>query len=433
MSMYKELAKAGTWLNEGFLYIDNPIGVALFPKDGFKTKTNPAVWITVFLVVIVALNFCQVKLYGESEVIFASMKIALIIGLIIAGLVVDLGGGPKGDRIGFRYWRTPGAFNDYLVPGNTGKFLAFWSSLISAAFSYGNIQVVALSGTETANPRKIIPDATKKTFFRVFFFYVLSILIVGMIVPYTSEALSSSTGTAASSPFVIAFKAAGIKVLPSIINAVVCTSAISSGSACIFLASRTLYGLAADGHAPKIFLRCNRQGTPFLAVALSVLPSPLVYMVVSNKAALVFSWFVNITTVAGLIGWVIIQITYLRFYYALLRQGISRDALPYQSPFQPYVAWITGFIVFLVIFFSGYAVFFPGNFTASGFLTYYINIAIFVALYVFFKIFLKSKIIPLESINFDAEFESIRRWRESSESMDDPNMGVVRKLWDKIF
>lgn len=110
------------------------------------------------------------------------MKILLIIGLIIAGLVVDLGGGPNGDRIGFRYWKTPGAFNEYLVGGNTGRFLAFWSSLISAAFSYGNIQVVALSGTETANPRKIIPDATRKTFYRVFFFYVLSIFIVGMIV-----------------------------------------------------------------------------------------------------------------------------------------------------------------------------------------------------------------------------------------------------------
>jgi amino acid transporter len=124
-------------------------------------------------------------------------------------------------------------------------------------------------------------------------------------------------------------------------------------------------------------MRCNRQGTPFYAVALSVLPSPLVYMIVSNKASAVFSWFVNITTVAGLIGWVIIQVTYLRFYYALARQGIPRDALPYKSPFQPYVAWITGCIIFLVILFSGYAVFFPGNFTASGFLTYYINIAIF--------------------------------------------------------
>jgi amino acid transporter len=110
------------------------------------------------------------------------MKILLIIGLILAGLVVDLGGGPKGERLGFHYWNTPGAFNEHLVGGSTGRFLAFWSSLISAAFSYGNIQVVALSGTETSNPRKIIPDATKKTFYRVFFFYVLSILIVGMIV-----------------------------------------------------------------------------------------------------------------------------------------------------------------------------------------------------------------------------------------------------------
>ena len=110
------------------------------------------------------------------------MKIALIIGLILAGIVVDLGGGPDHDRIGFRYWRNPGAFNNYLVDGNTGKFLAFWSSLISAAFSYGNIQVVALSGTETQNPRKIIPEATKKTFYRVFFFYVLSIFVVGLLV-----------------------------------------------------------------------------------------------------------------------------------------------------------------------------------------------------------------------------------------------------------
>lgn len=234
--------------------------------------------------------------------------------------------------------------------------------------------------------------------------------------PYDSEALSVSTGTAASSPFVIAFQAAGIKVLPSIINAVVCTSAISSGSACIFLASRTLYGLSADGHAPKIFMKCNRLGTPWYAVGLSVLPSPLVYMVVSNQASIVFGWFVNITTVAGLIGWVVIEVTYLRFFYALKKQGISRDgerflrapdlaitntfvALPYKSPLQPYVAWITGFIVFLIIFFSGinsysdndcrlltyhpgYAVFFPGNFTASGFLTYYINIAIFIGTFI---------------------------------------------------
>lgn len=106
----------------------------------------------------------------------------LIIGLIIGGLVIDLGGGPNHHRLGFHYWNDPGAFNAYIKTGATGHFLAFWKVMLTAAFSYGNIQVVAISGSETRMPRKIIPAATKKTFYRVLFFYVLSIFIVGLIV-----------------------------------------------------------------------------------------------------------------------------------------------------------------------------------------------------------------------------------------------------------
>lgn len=113
---------------------------------------------------------------------FSIIKILLIIGLIIAGIVVDLGGGPSHDRIGFRYWKDPGPFVEYLTSGNTGKFLGFWSTLISAAYAFCNIQVVALTGAETKNPRKLIPDAMKMTFVRIILFYVLSIFVVGLIV-----------------------------------------------------------------------------------------------------------------------------------------------------------------------------------------------------------------------------------------------------------
>lgn len=106
----------------------------------------------------------------------------LIIGLIIGGLVIDLGGAPNHKRLGFHYWNHPGAFNEYIKTGTTGRFLAFWKIMLTAAFSYGNIQVVAISGSETQDPRVLIPAATKKTFYRVLLFYVLSILIVGMIV-----------------------------------------------------------------------------------------------------------------------------------------------------------------------------------------------------------------------------------------------------------
>lgn len=147
--------------------------------------------------------------------------------------------------------------------------------------------------------------------------------------PYDDPSLSISTGTAQQSPFVIAFQRSGVKVVPSIINAIVCTSAISSGSACIFIASRTLYGLSCDGHAPRIFQRCNRFGTPHYAIGLTCVLLPLVYLNVANNTSVVFGWFVNITTVSGLIGWVVIEATYLRFYAGLKKQGYSRDGKIY--------------------------------------------------------------------------------------------------------
>ncbi|KND88622.1 Dicarboxylic amino acid permease [Tolypocladium ophioglossoides CBS 100239] len=380
----------------------------------WNTSISPAVWSTIFLVLIVVLNLSAVRLYGESEVIFASLKIMLIIGLIIGGLVIDLGGAPNHERLGFRYWKEPGAFNSYIQTGPAGHFLAFWKAMLPAAFSYGNIQVVAISGSETRNPRKIIPAAMNATFYRVLFFYVCSIFIVGLIVPYDDPSLTVSTGTAQQSPFVIAFQRSGVSALPSIINAVVCTSAISSGSACIFIGSRVLYGLSSDGHAPKVLQRCNRFGTPFYAIGLTCIFLPLVYLNVANNTSVVFGWFVDITTVAGLIGWVVIEVTYLRFYKGLKRQGYSRDELPYKSPLQPYAAWATLAIVSLVVTFSGYDVFVRGRFTAAGFLTYYLNIGIFAVLYIAFKLFLKSKVVKTCDMDFDGEFTLIREEKQNT-------------------
>ncbi|KAF5559057.1 amino acid permease [Fusarium mexicanum] len=415
----------------------------------WNTSINPGVWITIFLLFIIVANLCGAKLYGESEVIFASLKIMLIIGLIIGGLVIDLGGAPNHERLGFRYWIHPGAFNTYIKEGSAGRFLAFWKAMLPAAFSYGNIQVVAISGSETRNPRKLIPAATKKTFYRIFFFYFCSIFIVGLIVPYNDPALGVSTGTASQSPFVIAFQRSGVSVVPSIINAVVCTSAISSGSACIFIASRTLFGLSCDGHAPQFFQRCNRFGTPHYAVGMSCLLSPLVYLTVVNNTSVVFSWFVNITTVAGLIGWVVIQVTYLRFFAGLKKQGYSREAIRglgniirglTSDPVLWYVIALPHLLPFseenvLANSISGFDVFVKGRFTAQGFITCYINIAIFagtselaaitatrwankmtLVLYTIFKIRLRSKVIPTSQIEFSEELRSIREEKQQDEA-----------------
>ncbi|KAL4817638.1 amino acid permease/ SLC12A domain-containing protein [Aspergillus spinulosporus] len=357
----------------------------------WRVDVSIAVWITVFALFILVINFCNIRLYGESEVIFSSLKIMLIVGLIIGGIVINAGGGPEGEYIGFRYWTTPGAFNTYIASGDTGRLLAFWKVLLMAAFSYGKIQVVAISGSETRNPRTVIPRATKKTFVRVFLFYVLSVFIIGLIVPSNDPGPSLETGTVSQSPFVLAFTRMGVDVLPHVINAVVCTSAISSSSGC-------------DDHAPRIFQRCNRFGTPVYAVGLSVILLPLGYLTLGDEASTVFSWFVNITTA-----------TYLRFYQGLKVQGFSRDGLPYRNFMQPYAAWGTLSMVVIVLLFSGFDVFTKGNFTASGLLTSYLNIGIFAILYIFFKITLKSKLVPLSVIDFQSEFDAIEQENASGE------------------
>lgn len=132
---------------------------------------------------------------------------------IVAGLVLDVGVIPGQDRVGFRYWSKPyPLFHEYIGTGIGGRFLAFWSTMISAAFAYGNVQVVAIAGAETQNPRKSIPAALKQTFLRVVLFYVLSIFVVSLLVPADDDRLLAHNDSVTQSPFVIAFSRANFKV-----------------------------------------------------------------------------------------------------------------------------------------------------------------------------------------------------------------------------
>jgi amino acid permease len=54
------------------------------------------------------LTLCRgIRVFGELEFWFSSIKVIALISLILFGIIVDLGGNPKGDRIGFRYWWAP--------------------------------------------------------------------------------------------------------------------------------------------------------------------------------------------------------------------------------------------------------------------------------------------------------------------------------------
>ncbi|KAG8687711.1 hypothetical protein FRC08_011836 [Ceratobasidium sp. 394] len=262
-----------------------------------KERINDSVWLVICIVVVVAINMCGAGVYGEAEFIFASIKVVTATGLIILGVVLDLGGGPNHDRIGFRYWKNPGPFIQIAdIPGAKGRFLGWWSVMIQAAFSYLGTEIISITAGEAKNPRRSLPKAIRGVYIRILLFYICGTLVIGLLIPSNDPRLSLADGTAAASPFVIAIETAGIKTLPSIINAALVTSSWSGANCDLYTSSRSLYGLAMSGNAPKIFRRVNRNGLPWVSVIFCSLFSTLSFMSINAGAGRVFGWLANLAS-----------------------------------------------------------------------------------------------------------------------------------------
>jgi amino acid transporter len=361
-----------------------------------------AAWISVLFGIMVVVNCLPVRIYGELEFIFGAIKLTTIVGLMILMLVITLGGAPNHDRIGFRYWLDPGPMQEYLKTGPAGRFLAFLKVFVQAVFSYGGSEIVVVAAGETENPRRNIPKAVHRVFWRITIFYVGSVFLVGLCVSAEDNrllnAIKSGAKGAGASPFVIAIQNGGIRALPSIINAVILTSAISSGNSFFYASTRILYSTALDGKAPR-FLRYERYGVPYGCVAVTTILSLVVYLNVSSSSAEVFFWISNLSSVSTLVMWTAIGVTYLRFYKALQYHGIPRSSLPFKSPFQPYLAYFAIFFSSTVALLNGFDAFFPGNFSAKTFIPPYIAIPIFWALYLGYKFIKKTSIVKIEEID----------------------------------
>ncbi|KAF4633767.1 hypothetical protein G7Y89_g4355 [Cudoniella acicularis] len=370
---------------------------------------NNAMWIGLMLIVVWAINFGGTRVFGEMEFWFCSIKVITILGLIITGVVITAGGGPNHESIGFRFWNETGGFVQYGgIAGVKGRFLGFFSVLISAAFAFIGTEITAIAAAETANPRRSVPRAIKSVWIRLVLFYLCSAFLIGMLVSPTDPSLNLSS-TAAKSPFVIAIKNAGLSVLPSIINAALLTSAWSAGCADLFVSSRALYGLAARGQAPNFLRKTRKDDLPWLCVLVGVAFSLLSFMAASKgKAGTAFGYFSNMTAICGMISWTGILWTSIRWHKGLKAQGIDRNTLPYRAPFQPYLSYYGISVAVMVTIFGGFTSFIH-KFDASSFITTYFPIPFFAVLFFGYKLWNKSKIVDSEDGGQPSKMRRISR------------------------
>jgi len=350
---------------------------------------------------ITSINFLPVSFYGEFEFWFALIKVLAIIGFFIFGICIDAGAGRHG-YLGFETWHHPGAFAPYLIENNeaVAKFVGFWAVLIQAGFSYQGTELVGIAAGETANPRKTVPSAIKKTFYRILVFFVGTVFFIGLLVPYTNENLLSGHTSATSSPLVIAAQLAGVKVLPSLINAMLLCVVLSAANSNVYSGSRILVGLAEEHNAPTILARTTDGGVPYVAVAATAAFGLLGFMNESNNGSLVFDWLMNITSVAGFISWTCIGVSHLGFMRALRARGVRRESLLYKAMFQPYFAWYGVTFNILIIFTQGFTAFIPWD--TSNFFVAYISLILFCILYLGHKIVFKTGFVNPGEADLDS-------------------------------
>ncbi|KAF3904747.1 hypothetical protein ABW20_dc0101757 [Dactylellina cionopaga] len=364
------------------------------------TKVNPGVFIAIFLVVIISINYFGIKFFGEFEFWLSSIKVLVICGLILLSLILALGGGPDHDRKGFRYWKNPGAFAPYLKKGSLGQFLGFWSTMVNAVFAYLGTELVGVTVGEAENPRKTIPRAIKLTFYRILFFYCLSVLLLGMLIAYDDQELVKATkqayNSAAASPFVAAIRVSGINVLPGFLNACILIFVFSASNSDLYIASRTIHGLALKGHAPAILAKTDSRGVPIWSLGLSSCFCCLAFMNVTSDSKTVFQYFVNLVTIFGLLTWISILVSHIYFVRARNAQGVDPKTLAYRAPLGVNGTYFALFWCIIIALTKNFDVFI-GKFNYKTFITGYLGIPLYLIMIFGYKWFKKTEGVKAET------------------------------------
>ncbi|RAQ99030.1 high-affinity amino acid transporter [Stemphylium lycopersici] len=350
---------------------------------------NNAAWITPLLLALVAIQFFGVKGYGEVEFVLSFIKIVACLGFMILGIIIDTGGVPTDDRgyIGNKYYNIPGVTS----AGFRNGFHGFCGVFVNAAFAYTGTELTGLAAAETDNPRKEIPKASKQVIYRILLFYVVNLALVGLVVPADNEALNGSAGASSlHSPFVIAIQLAGIKVLPSIFNAVILIAVMSVANACTFGSTRTMQALAANDMGPKVTAYIDKKGRPIVVIVIQLLFGLLAYINLAPNGGEIFTWLLSLSGITVLFVFGSIALSHIRFRRAWAHNGHSLEEIPYRAAFGVWGSWVCFAICVIALVAQFYVALYPVGGTplqVEGFFETYMAAPFLVVLYLMWKVY----------------------------------------------
>jgi L-asparagine transporter-like permease len=289
------------------------------------------IWILLFPTALIGVNARSVRTFGAVEYWFSSIKIAAIVGFILLGAYVVWGTGNP--EFGIRHLREHGGFFPNGVWG-------MWVAVVISIFSYLSIEMIAVAAGEAERPAQAVRKAFRATLLRLVIFYLLSLLVILVIVPWNRIGEGHS-------PFVTVMEALRIPYAAGILNFVVIVAALSAMNSMLYITTRMMFSLSRGGDAPARLGTVNRNGVPINALMLSttgIALAAVVYVLFPEKA---FTLMVSLSMFGAMFTWMMIFAT----HYAFRRHHDSQGGLdlPFTMVGFPLTTLLGGILMLAVL------------------------------------------------------------------------------------
>lgn len=308
------------WLELAVVAVADMTAVAMYMGLWFPAVPG-WVWMAAAIAFIGSLNLMAVRVFGEMEFWFSLIKVLAIVALVVGGLVLILWGKEVGGT-------TPAFANLW----NHGGFAPFglWGVIMSLSvvvFSFGGIETLGMTAGEADDPDRSLARAVNTVPFRILLFYVAALAVIMSITPWTEV-------TGETSPFVEVFDALEIPAAAHLMNFVAITAALSAMNAIFYACSRTMYGLAEQGHAPQVFLRLSRRAhIPVVPVLIMFGTGAIGIALFLTVQERLFFYVAAIATFATVLTWLMILLAHWRMRTRMAREGAPDTT--YRMPLFP--------------------------------------------------------------------------------------------------
>ncbi|MFJ8357299.1 amino acid permease [Streptomyces sp. NPDC093984] len=293
------------------------------------------------LAVVLTVNLISVRIFGELEFWFAIVKVgALVVFMAIAIFLLVTQHKVDGSTPG------PSLITDHggVFPNGLLPMLLIIQGVV---FAYASVELVGVAAGETENPEKIMPRAINSIMWRVGLFYVGSVLLLSMLLPWNKY-------SAGESPFVTVLSNIGVPAAGGVMNLVVLTAAMSSLNSGLYSTGRILRSMAMSGSAPRFTSVMSRSQVPYGGILLTsgmcVLGVGLNFVVPADA----FEIVLNFAAIGILSTWGMIMLCHLLFWRKTQRGELSRPG--YRLPGSPWTEIVTlGFLasVFVLMYADG--------------------------------------------------------------------------------